>query len=499
MARVIIEPEQGKAGRPRQEHAQPGTDSVPPPPHTAGTQTMSPARVRAAFAVLLLAMLLAMLDNTVVGTAMPTIVAELGGLAHLSWVVTAYTLTTAASTPIWGKLGDLYGRKNVHLSAIALFTAASVACGFAQGMTQLIVFRALQGLGGGGLAVGALSLIGVLVPPRERGRYQGMTASVMAVGQIGGPLVGGWVTSLLGWRWNFYLNLPLGLLVLIATVVVLGKCPTPRRRVHFDFRGAFLLTTTITALLLLTSSVGNTLLLSVVTFTAFAGFVLVERRSPEPVLPLGLFAHRNIALTTAIIFVVGVVSFGVITFVPLFQQNVQGVSAADSGTLLLPMTLAVVVASQLAGRLSSRTGRYRIFPIAGTGCLTAGCGLLATLQAGSPVWFTSGALVLVGFGLGLSTQMMTLIAQNTVPVGEIGVATANTTMFRTIGGAIGTSVFGALLAGAAHPGRTTEQGLVAGFSVIFAIAAVVSGLAFVAAWWIKQSPLRQAVGPDAES
>jgi EmrB/QacA subfamily drug resistance transporter len=462
---------------------------------------MSPARLRLAFGVLLLAMLLAMLDNTVVGTAMPTIVAELGGLDHLSWVVTAYTLATAASTPIWGKLGDLYGRKLVHLSALALFTAASVACGFAQDMAQLIAFRAIQGLGGGGLAVGALSLIGALVPPRERGRYQGMTAGVMAAGQIGGPLFGGLVTSLLGWRWNFYLNLPLGLVVIAATAIVLVVPPVPRRKIHLDLRGAFLLAAGVTSLLLLTTTIGHagpTALLAAVTAGALIAFVLVERRSREPILPLNLFTQRNILMTTAIIFVVGVVSFGTITFVPLFQQNVQGATASGSGILLLPMTLAVVVASQVAGRLSSRTGRYRIFPVAGTLCLAAGCGVLATLHAGTSVWLSSGALTLVGFGLGLSTQMMTLIAQNTVPVGDIGVATANTTMFRTIGGALGTSVFGALLT-AGSAGATTAQGLVTGVSRIFVVAGVLSLLAFVAAWGIREIPLRSAAEsqPDA--
>ncbi|HEY2061026.1 MAG TPA: MDR family MFS transporter [Amycolatopsis sp.] len=464
--------------------------SVPVLQRETAAPPMSPKRLRVAFGVLLLSMLLAMLDNTVVGTAMPTIVAELGGLNHLAWVVTAYTLTTAASTPIWGKLGDLYGRKRVHLSALVLFTVASVACGFAQNMAQLIAFRAVQGLGGGGLAVGALSLIGVLVPPRERGRYQGMTASVMAAGQIGGPLFGGVVTSLLGWRWNFYLNLPLGLVVIAATAIVLVVPPVPQREVHLDLRGAFLLTAAVTSLLLLTTTIGQagpTGLLAVVTVVALIAFVLVERRSREPILPLSLFTRRNILATTAIIFVVGVVSFGTITFVPLFQQNVQGATASGSGILLLPMTLAVVIASQVAGRLSSRTGRYRVFPIVGTLCLTVGCGVLATLHAGTSVWITSGALVLIGFGLGLSTQMMTLIAQNTVAIGEIGVATANTTMFRTIGGALGTSVFGALLTAG---GTGDAQGVVTGVSRIFVVAGVLSLLALAAAWAIRETPLR---------
>jgi EmrB/QacA subfamily drug resistance transporter len=442
---------------------------------------MSPGRLRAAFAVLLLGMLLAMLDTTVVGTAMPTIVGQLGGFDQLAWVVTAYTLTTAASTPIWGKLGDLYGRKGVHLSAIALFTVASVACGFAQDMTQLIAFRAVQGLGGGGLAVGALSLIGVLVPPRERGRYQGLTASVMAAGQIGGPLFGGLVTSFLGWRWNFYLNLPLGLVVFAATAIVLLVPPTPRRRVHLDVAGALLLTTAVTGLLLLTTGTGPLVVLLPITVAAFGAFVAVERRSRQPVLPLTLFAQHNIRLTTVVIFVVGVVSFGTITFVPLFQQTVQGASASSSGTLLLPMTLAVVVASQVAGRVSSRTGRYRIFPIVGTAAMAAGCAVLATGHAGTPVWLTSGALVLIGAGLGLSTQLMTLIAQNTVPADEIGVATANTTMFRTIGGAVGTSAFGALLA---------TGPLATGMPRIFTVAALAAALAAVAAWRIREVPLR---------
>ncbi|MEU8636481.1 MDR family MFS transporter [Amycolatopsis sp. NPDC048633] len=454
---------------------------VSPPRPGPAAAPMSPARLRAAFAVLLLGMLLAMLDTTVVGTAMPTIVGQLGGLDRLSWVVTAYTLTTAASTPIWGKLGDLYGRKRVHLSAIALFTLASVACGFAQDMTQLIAFRAVQGLGGGGLAVGALSLIGVLVPPRDRGRYQGLTASVMAAGQIGGPLFGGFVTSFLGWRWNFYLNLPLGLVVFAATAVVLLVPPVPRRRVHLDVAGALLLTTAVTGLLLLTTGTGPLVVLVPVTVVAFGAFVGVERRSREPVLPLSLFAERNIRLTTVVVFVVGVVSFGTITFVPLFQQTVQGASASGSGTLLLPMTLAVVVASQVAGRVSSRTGRYRIFPIVGASAMAAGCAVLATGHTGTPVWLTSGALVLVGAGLGLTTQLMTLIAQNTVPAAEIGVATANTTMFRTIGGAVGTSAFGALLA---------TGPLETGMPRVFTVAALAAGLAAVAAWRIREVPLR---------
>ncbi|MEV6823979.1 MFS transporter [Amycolatopsis sp. NPDC051102] len=455
--------------------------SPPRPEPTA----MSPARLRAAFAVLLLSMLLAMLDNTVVGTAMPTIVAQLGGLGHLAWVVTAYTLTTAATTPVWGKLGDLYGRKRVHLSAIALFTAASVACGFAQDMPQLIAFRAVQGVGGGGLAVGALSLIGVLVPPRERGRYQGMTASVMAAGQIGGPLFGGLVTSLLGWRWNFFLNLPLGLAVFAATALVLVVPPVPRRRVHLDAAGALLLTTAVTGLLLVTGGTGPAVPLTVVTVGAAVAFVLVERRSSEPVLPLSLFARPNLRLTTVVTFVVGVISFGTITFVPLFQQTVQGASPSGSGTLLLPMTLAVVVASQVAGRVTSRTGRYRRFPVIGAAAMAAGCAVLATAHAGTPVWLTSGALVLVGTGLGLATQVVMLIAQNTVPVAEIGVATATTTMFRTIGGAVGTSVFGALLA----TGGAGPAAVVTGMSRIFTVAAVVAAVAAVTAWRIRELPL----------
>ncbi|GAB3733466.1 MDR family MFS transporter [Amycolatopsis oliviviridis] len=467
-------------------------------PVSSPSGVLSTSRLRVAFAVLLLSMLLAMLDSTVVGTAMPTIVAELGGLDHLSWVVTAYTLTTAASTPIWGKLGDLYGRKGVHLSALVIFTLSSVACGFAQDMGQLIAFRAVQGLGGGGLTVGALSLIGVLVPPRERGRYQGMMAAFMAVGQIGGPLFGGMITTLLGWRWNFYLNLPLGLLVIAATAIVLVVPPVPRREVHLDLRGAFLLTVAVTGLLLLTSTLGHTgptAVLALITAGALVAFVVVERRSADPVLPLSMFARRNTLMTTVITFVAGAVSFGAITFIPVFQQNVQGATASDSGLLLLPMTLAVVVASQLAGRRSSRTGRYRAFPIAGALFLTAGCGVLATLHAGSPVWIIGIALALVGFGLGLSTQMVMLIAQNSVPVGEIGVATANTTMFRTIGGALGTSVFGLLLTA----GGASAQGLVTGLSHIFVVAGILSLLALAAAWRIRELPLRRTTGESEQA
>ncbi|GAA2166771.1 MDR family MFS transporter [Actinomadura napierensis] len=478
--------------------------------------------VRWALLGVMLAMLLSMLDNMVVGTAMPTIVGDLGGLEHISWVVTAYTLTTAVSTPVWGKFGDLYGRKNVYLLSVVVFVAGSALSGAAQSMVQLIAFRAVQGLGAGGIGGLAFALIGSLVPPRERGRYQGMTASVMAAGTIGGPLVGGFITGHAGWRWAFYINLPLGVIALVWCWFLL-RLPATRVKARVDWTGISLMTAVICALVLATTWAGSTypwtswqvLALFAAALAGVAAFVAVERRAAEPLLPLRIFTgHRNFPLMSVLILVSGVALFGCALYLPLFQQTVQGASASGSGLLLLPLMAPVVVISQIGGRVMSATGRYKVFPVIGTACLTVGLFLLSTMDASTSRTATGCYMALVGVGMGCLMQMVTTIAQNSVEMRDLGAASAAMTLFRTIGGSVGVAVFGSLFNQALH-GRVPADGaggaspaglpqpardaylhsFVTGTHQIFLLGAVVSAVSLAAALLVKEVPLRGGPQP----
>ncbi|MFE7229005.1 MFS transporter, partial [Nocardioides sp. NPDC057577] len=323
--------------------------------------------VRVVVLALMITMLLAMLDNLIVGTAMPTIVGDLGGLEHLSWVVTSYTLATAASTPIWGKLGDLYGRKGIFLTSIVVFLVGSVLSGMAQDMGQLIGFRAVQGLGAGGLMVGVMAILGDLVSPRERGKYQGMMAGVMAFAMIGGPLVGGAITDHLGWRWSFYINLPLGAIALAMVTTVLHLPRKERSEAKIDYLGAALLTVGITAIVLVTTWGGSeyawdsAVIMELVALgvASLVGFVFVETKAGVGFMPLHIFRIRNFRLMSVVGFMAGFVMFGAVLFLPLYQQTVQGASATNSGLLLLPMLLAMMVVSLVAGRVTTSTGKYK--------------------------------------------------------------------------------------------------------------------------------------------
>src|SRR6266545_737579 len=367
---------------------------------------------------------------------------ELAGLAHLSWVVTAYVLGTTVSTPIWGKIGDLFGRKAIFLISIVIFLVGSALCGAAgsslfggvhDGMTELIVFRVLQGLGAGGLIVNVMAIIGDLVPPRERGRYQGIMAAVMSLAMIAGPLVGGIITDHLSWRWAFYVNLPLGgvaLLVLVAT----------------------LLTVAITALVLITTWGGNryawrsTQILGLAALAALglALFVLVERRAREPIIPLGLFANRNFSLISGIGFLLGFAMFGAITFLPLYQQTVQGSSATNSGLLLLPMMAAAMVVSLFVGQTITRTGRYKVFPLVGGVVMALAMYLLSRQDAHTTRAQTGLFIAVLGVGMGFLMQTTMLIAQNSVDQKDLGVSSSAAMFVRSIGGSFGVSLFGAL-------------------------------------------------------
>ncbi|GAU68887.1 putative drug resistance protein [Streptomyces sp. NBRC 110611] len=506
-------------------------DAPQPEPLPGADGGRQPASVRVVLLALMIAMLLAMLDNMIVGTAMPTIVGELGGMSHLSWVVTAYTLATAASTPIWGKLGDMYGRKGVFLTSIVIFLIGSALAGMAQDMGQLIGFRAVQGLGAGGLMVGVMAIIGDLIPPRERGRYQGMMAGVMAVAMIGGPLVGGTLTDHLGWRWSFYINLPLGAVALVMITTVL-HLPKKRSQTRIDYVGAALLTLGITALVLITTWGGTEydwlsaqiIGLGVAGVLALVAFVLVERKVSEPVLPLHIFRNGNFSLVTLIGFLVGFVMFGSMTFLPLFQQTVQGVSATNSGLLVLPMMLAMMVVSLVAGRVTTQTGKYKMFVVGGGALITAGLALLSLMDAGTSR-FTSGAFMAVlGAGMGFLMQTTMLIAQNSVEMKDLGVGSSSATLFRTIGGSFGVAIFGAIFANqvestmAERIGKAAEKftsggaqmdpkslaklppmvkdayahAVASGTHQVFLWGAVVSVIGFAAAWFLREVPLRGA-------
>ncbi|MFJ8041297.1 MFS transporter [Kitasatospora sp. NPDC096147] len=402
---------------------------------------------------LLLAMLLAALDQTIVSTALPTIVSDLGGLEHLSWVVTAYMLAATAATPLWGKLGDMYGRKRFFQASIVLFLIGSALCGLAQNMGELIAFRAVQGLGGGGLMVLSQAIVGDLVPPRDRGRYQGLFGAVFGVTSVLGPLLGGVFVDNLSWRWVFYVNLPIGAVALVVIAAVLHGSEVKRRHT-IDYLGTVLIASVATCLVLMTSLGGTTwawgswqiIGLGVLGLLLLAVFVRVEQRAAEPVLPLRLFHSRTFSLVAVISFVVGFAMFGALTYLPTFLQVVVGVSPTMSGIHMLPMVLGMLLTSIGSGQIVARTGRYRVFPIAGTAVTAVGLWLLSRLTEDSSTTEMSLYFLVFGLGLGLVMQVLVLIVQNAVGYEDLGVATAGATFFRSIGASFGVSVFGTVFA-----------------------------------------------------
>ncbi|MGV9992989.1 MDR family MFS transporter [Streptomyces sp. NPDC003374] len=429
----------------------PGQPEPAGQPEQPGDADRQPRSVRVVLLALMIAMMLAMLDNMIVGTAMPTIVGELGGLQHLSWVVTGYTLATAASTPLWGKLGDMYGRKGAFMTSIVIFLAGSALSGMAQNMGELIGFRAVQGLGAGGLMVGVMAIIGDLIPPRERGKYQGMMAGVMALAMIGGPLVGGTITDNWGWRWAFYINLPLGAVALVAVSAVL-HLPRKRSQARIDYLGAALLTVGISAIVLVTTWGGTEyawtsariMELTAIGVVSLIGFVFWQTRAAEPIVPLHIFRSRNFSLMSLIGFITGFVMFGAVLFLPLYQQSVQGASATNSGLLLLPMLGAMMVVSLIAGRVTTGSGRYKVFPIAGGVLMIAGLYLLSLMDTGTSRVTSGLYMAVLGAGMGCLMQITMLVAQNSVEMRDMGVASSSTTLFRTLGSSFGVAIMGAL-------------------------------------------------------
>lgn len=405
------------------------------------------------FGALMLGMLLAALDSTIVSTALPIIVGDLHGANHLSWVVVAYLLSSTVSTPLWGKLGDLHGRKVYFQAAIAIFLLGSMLCGLAHSMLALILFRAIQGLGGGGLMVGAQAVIADIVPPRDRGRYAGFFGAVFGAATVLGPLLGGFIVEQWSWRWIFFVNVPFGILALIVTASAL---PSAGARVQhvIDYAGIVTLTIASSGLILFTSLGGTSfawlssrslgLLAIGLVFTAI--FIVIERRSSEPILAPRLFKNRVFVSASAIGFVVGFAMFGAMTFLPLYFQDVRGTTPTDSGLRLLPMMVGLFGASIITGQLVSKGFKYRPFPILGTAVMTIGLGLLGSISDSSSLLLMGVYMFILGAGIGLVMQILVTAVQNAVQHEDVGAATAGANFFRSIGGSFGTAVFGALFA-----------------------------------------------------
>ncbi|MCS4265627.1 MDR family MFS transporter [Serratia sp. BIGb0163] len=502
-----------------------GIDNVAGNEESGRASEQAPS-IRLLFSALLLVMLLAALDQTIVSTALPTIVGEFGGLENLSWVVTAYLLASTIVVPLYGKFGDLFGRKIVLQIAIVVFLLGSVLCGLAQNMTELILMRALQGLGGGGLLVVTMAVVGDVIPPADRGRYQGLFGGVFGLATVVGPLIGGLLVQHFSWRWIFYINLPLGIFALLVIGAVF-QSKVNRVKHEIDFLGASYLAAALTCIILFTSQGGTVMAWSdgqlwcILAFglVSIGGFIYEERLASEPIIPLDLFRNRTFVLCALIGFIVGMSLFGSVTFLPLYLQVVKDSTPTQAGMQLLPLMGGIMLSSIISGRLISKRGKYRIFPIIGTLCALAGMVLLGTLKNSTPVHLLYLYISLLGLGLGMVMQVMILAAQNSVEPKHMGVATSSATLFRSIGGSIGVAVFGAIFTNVLHSRLATLlpegaelprslgadavhhlpvqlqndylQAFGGAIHSVYQIAAGVMALAFALTWLLKDVPLRK--------
>lgn len=498
----------------------------------------SHAEIMVIVVALMLAMLLSALDQTIVSTALPRIASDLNGLNKLSWVVTAYLITSAVVTPLYGKISDQLGRKKLFQIAIVIFLIGSALCGLSQNMDQLIFFRALQGIGAGGLMALVFAIIGDIIPPRQRGRYQGYFGGVWAVSSIAGPLLGGFLTTDFSWRWIFYINIPLGLIALSA---IAARLHLPVRKIEhrIDFLGAAMLAGSVVCLLLVTVLGGATYAWTSTPIYALAGsgvllallFIYWESKAKEPIIPLHLFKNDIFSVSSALSFLSGAAMFGAMTFIPEYQQVVRGYSATKSGLLLLPMVAGLMCAMIPSGRLISKIGKYRIFPIIGTAVTAFGLFLFSHITLTTSQWMLSVWMVVLGLGIGTYMQVMTLAVQNSVDRKDMGSATSVVTFFRSMGASFGTAIFGAILtarlshyliqdlpasvsshvstkslqqstASMAHiPASILHDILVAyssSFHDVFLITVPFALLTFVISFFLRESPLKTSTKETAE-
>ncbi len=495
------------------------------------SRNLTHRQIQIVFLGLMAGMLLASLDQTIVATALPTIVGDLGGLRHLSWVVTGYILMSTISVPLYGKISDLYGRKRIFQTAICIFLVGSMLSGLAHSMGQLIAFRAIQGVGAGGLMATAQAIIGDIVAPRERGKYQGYLGAVFAFSSVIGPLIGGFFVDHLSWRWAFYVNVPVAALALVVTSAVLNL-PYKRIDHRIDFQGAGLIMAAASSLILVTVWGGDEYAwgspviigLAVAGATFLGLFLVVEGRAEEPIIPLRLWRNPVFSVATVLEFLVGFAMFGAMIFLPLYLQTVGHATATNSGLLILPLMLGMMTASITSGRLITRTGRYKHFPVMGTAFMAVALFLLSTMHVGTPRWESSLYMAFLGAGMGLIVQVMVLAVQNSVEHRDLGTATAVETFSRSMGSSFGVAAFGAILNNrlAYHLPRLVPKRAIANLDpralisspaairrlppdvqdgvihalarsihVTFLVASPLLVVAFFITWLLKESPLRE--------